>query len=274
MSWMSRAAWMVVILALPITAFGQAGDSGTDDQQPAPGEPGTGADTSDGVERYERDVSPIVGTEPSEDADETPDVAATPDATEMAGQIRQLRLDFETRLKALESRLDEQIQRIDALSSMTVTAKKPVGEAGDEEDAAAREVEQTAREAQVTQLKSELKEFREEVTRQLNALSAARSGGTTVDAAKVPDPATSSHRLRIHNTSGVEQPLYVNGVQWTVRADEWSSVPIPRGPVTVHRPGMGPLEVPADEIDWQSDQRGFFVNYDFDSHQVERPASE
>jgi len=284
MSWMSRAVWLALVFALPMTTSGQESDTSGSEKQPAPGEPGASTDPAGEVERYDRDVSPIVGTEPQDNAvgaeedtgdvdgaespDGTLETRTTTDATQLADQMRQLRQDVEARLKALESKLDLQIERIDSLASMTVTANKPV------EDADARDAQDMAREAQITQLKAELQQLRETVTRQLDELAATRSGEKTVEAAKVPDPATTSHRLRIHNTTGVEQPLYVNGVQWTVRADEWSSVPIPRGPVTLHRPGLDPLEVSADEIGWQSDERGFFLSYDFDAHQVHQPASE
>jgi hypothetical protein len=167
---------------------------------------------------------------------------------------------MQQRLAALERRLDDQTARLEALSSTTQPAEPA--------DAAAAQQQSE----QVAQLKQDLEKLRSDVTAQLNALAPGPAGETTTAAR--PVVTVEAHRLRIHNTTGVEQPISINGVQWTVRADEWSSVPIPRGPVTVHRPGLEPLEIAAEQIAWQSDRRGYFFDYDLDAHRVAAPAAE
>jgi hypothetical protein len=82
------------------------------------------------------------------------------------------------------------------------------------------------------------------------------------------------YRLRIRNTTGQEQPLYVNGVQWTIRADEWTFVPLPLGPVAIRRPDAAPIDVAEDHVQWKSDNRGFYVDYNLDLNQVSVAAEE
>jgi hypothetical protein len=303
---MSRIFLLAALCSLPSFSPAQQFPTG-EGKQPAPGEPSIAAtDESEGVERFDR-VAPIEGTAPAEvdlrestELDEPTDVPPqSPDAESAAGrsagttddpqagdsgdlpgepteaaagadlaaQFQQLRNEIEQRLAALEQRLDQQIARIDALDATTIAAARPAEGAEAMEDA-----EAPPREDQVAQLKQELEQLRIDIGAQLREISDAPAGETTTAAR--PVVTVEAHRLRIHNTTGVEQPISINGVEWTVRADEWSSVPIPRGPVTVHRPGYDPLEVTAEEIAWQSDRRGYYLDYDLDEHRVEQPAEE
>jgi hypothetical protein len=302
---MSRIFLLAALCSLPSFAPAQQFPTG-DGKQPAPAEPnGAAADDSQGVERFDR-VAPIEGTEPAEvdlreatelgeptevppqspagedaagrsagttgnpQADDSGDLPAAPGeptkaATrpDLQAQFQQLRNEIDQRLAALEQRLDQQIARIDALDATTIAAARPV------EGAEAMEgAEAPRRQDQVAQLKQDLEQLRIDIGAQLREIADAPAGETTTAAR--PVVTVEAHRLRIRNTTGVEQPISINGVEWTVRADEWSSVPIPRGPVTVHRPGWEPLEIVAEQIDWQSDRRGYYFDYDLDEHRVDR----
>lgn len=294
---MPRILLIAALCAVPTVAFGQFGEGGA---SPAPFEPVGGAETSEevdasdavdatettdestaseegGPERFDRPgVAPIEGTEATDEevdaasaADEAADAIAvtmtSEESEQLTAQLQQLRLDMESRLNALEARLDAQIARVETLASTTITARKPA-EDTEELEAAAK-----ARDTAVAQLRDDLTNLRDEVTGQLQELADAGNGSDAGAAQTVQRP-NEGHRLRIHNSTGAEQPLFVNGVQWTVRSDEWTSVPILRGSVTVHRPGHEPLEITESEIDWQTDKRGYFIDYDLDGHAVQGTA--
>lgn len=294
------------LCGLPSLAVAQDFPAGGE-KQPAPGEPSSAtADSAESIEKFER-IAPIEGTAPAaiepaevtelgeatevppastasgapegssdatgenparDDISDLPAAPGEPAAAVAQGDLRdelqKLRETIEQRLAALERRLDEQSTRLETLSSTTRAAAQPA-EALDGAEAQQRSDE-------VALLKQELEKLRSDITAQFDALATAPAGETTTAAR--PVVTVEAHRLRIHNTTGVEQPISINGVQWTVRADEWSSVPIPRGPVTVHRPGQEPLEVAAEQIDWQSDRRGYFFDYDLDEHRLAQPTSE
>jgi hypothetical protein len=293
---MSRILLLAVLCGLPSLALAQGVPAG-EEQQPAPGEPGgASSDPADEIERFDRSVSPIEGTEPTDntelgEATDVPPVSAsgesvgsdnspTTDAPgsgdrpvvsdeptgplpepSLAVELQKLKEEIDQRLIAMERRIDEQTVRIEALAQA-----KPV-EGSEQMQAAA-----TARDTELAQLKEELQQLRSQIAGQLAGVADGAAGETTTAAR--PVTGGEAHRLRIHNTTGVEQPISINGVQWTVLADEWSSVPIPRGPVTVNRPGQESLQVSLEAIEWQSDKRGYYVDYDLDGHQVVRPAAE
>jgi hypothetical protein len=309
----SRIFLLAALCSLPSLASAQQFPSG-DEKQPAPGEPnGAAADASEdsqNVERFDRRVAPIEGTAPadvdlgeatdlgqptqvppqspggegatgrSDATDGTPragddgDLPAAPgEPTEAAArpdlqaEFQKLRDEIDRRLVALERRLDEQTARIEAIDATAIAAARPAEGAGEMNAEQAQQ-----RQDQVAQLRQDLEQLRIDVGEQLREVAGAPAGETTTAAR--PVVTVEAHRLRIHNTTGVEQPISINGVQWTVRADEWSSVPIPRGPVTVHRPGYEPLEIANEQIDWQSDRRGYYFDYDLDEHRVAQPAGE
>lgn len=304
---MSRILLLAALCGLPSFAVAQEFPAG-EEKQPAPGEPsGAAAEGSETIERFDRGIQPIAGTEPAaetdlgeatelgeatdepptpageaaapagvgadEDQSPTPasDVPAEPTAavpaSELRAEFQKLRQEMEQRLVALERRLDEQVARIDALNATTITAAKPAEGAEAMDNEAAQQ-----RDEQLAQLRQDLEQLRSDLTGQLREITDAPAGETTTAAR--PAVTVEAHRLRIHNTTGVEQPISINGVQWTVRADEWSSVPIPRGPVTVNRPGHEPLEIAAEQIDWQSDRRGYYFDYDLDEHRLAQPTEE
>ncbi len=131
---------------------------------------------------------------------------------------------------------------------------------------------------QLRELLDDQQTLTQENTKRLQELAGATQGtdsGPTLWGNSQPsESARNSHfenmryRLRIRNATGKEQPLTVNGVLWSVLDQEWSFVPVPPGPVTVQRPGLEPVELRENEIQWKSDHRGFFVEYDLSTNGV------
>jgi hypothetical protein len=345
---------LTLLLLGPGTAFPQADLEDTELGQPAPAEPQDAVPDepspspqlpSDGEdaevpERFEREIDPIPGTEtspgqqaPVDDAVEEagPPAEPRPDAFE---EIANLRTEFDTRLRTLEMRVQQQLERVDELQQRVATLTEVPGPTGSETADSQEEVADAdpvgdsgdADPSELQRLRAELETLRAEYaelsvavsdhakeidnhtasldshTQSISALSQEQSA--TSDAVNIVksdqeklalqlrdavassgdgsgtgvlgtmQPGAVQYRMRIHNTTGVEQPITVNGVQWLVRADEWTYVPVPYGPITVHKSGHAPLEIVEQASQWQRDDRGFYVAYDLGNHQLEAAAGE
>jgi hypothetical protein len=78
--------------------------------------------------------------------------------------------------------------------------------------------------------------------------------------------------LRIRNSTGSVQSLWVYGVLWTVRRNEVSYVPVPPGPVTVRRRfDPRPKVIVDDNVRWVDDKLGYYVEYDYKSGTLTNP---
>lgn len=122
------------------------------------------------------------------------------------------------------------------------------------------------------------RELAEDNAARLKDLAASGGGSPSVLGNMQSSPAVrdelyenTRYRLRIRNTTGSEQPLYVNGVLWNVRNEEWTFAPIPKGPVNVQQPNHTPVEIAESEIQWKADRRGYYVEYDLESNTVLAP---
>ncbi len=140
--------------------------------------------------------------------------------------------------------------------------------------------------ASIDQLHQQLEEQRlvnQENSNRLQELAAAAAGtgesptlwgnSQSSEASRNQHFENMRYRLRLHNNTGREQPLYVNGVLWSVRNEEWSFVPLPKGPVTVQRPGFDPIELAEGDIRWTADRRGFFIEYDLSTNGLPDPGT-
>lgn len=264
---MSRIVLTAALCTLPTLVWGQL-----DGPSPAPAEPGGAADSAapgaEKPEKYTRagedgeEIAPIPGTTSSE-AEPT----AAADTAELLAEIASLRKEL-SQLKA----------DLEALRADHEELNIAVGEHATAINEHAKGIQVIDKDLTVnTQKIADVQTEQKQLAGELADIAAS---GDTRSAAKIPGDMTDDaareellrntrYRLRIHNTTGVEQPLSINGSEWLVLADEWSYVPIPQGPVTVRRGGYEPLVIDGLADQWQADDRGFHIDYDLDGHRVE-----
>ena len=195
-----------------------------------------------------------------------PDKAAAGAETELAevkSDLKQLRTDYELLLATIEGHAKAIGEQATATAKQNESLK-----AHDEQLADANEKLSAVQEGQ------------QQLDQRLLAASSGEEGTPILGNMQTNPNArgelfrAARYRLRIRNTTGQEHPLFVNGVQWTIRADEWTYIPIPLGPVALRRPGADPIDVAEDHVQWKSDNRGFYVDYDLNLNQVSVAAEE
>jgi hypothetical protein len=263
---MSRIVLTAALCTLPTLAWGQLELDG-----PAPAEPGNKSDSAatdaEEPEKFERstdeeeEVAPIPGTttaqaEPTAAGDTA---ALLAEIESLRKQLAQLKADLEL-LQADHDELEIAVGDHATAINEHAQGLKVISE------------DQTVQAKKITDLQAGQEQLAGDLADVGETRSAAKiPADMTDEAAREELLRNTRYRLRIHNTTAAEQPVSINGVEWLVRADEWSFVPVAQGPVTVRRAGKELLEIEGELDQWQSDDRGFHIDYDLDSHQVLQP---